>query len=145
MKDMVIKAREYAVVKHSGQKYGDNDYVYHLDCVHDLVIEMYSDDPLLSTLETIAYLHDVAEDCDVKYEEIVKEFNVCVAVAVMAISKVEGENKQEYLNKVLGVELARKVKIADTLTNLMHSFVYRRAKGMNKYPEQLMILQRGKV
>lgn len=139
------KAFDFAQRKHAGQMYGDRLYTYHLNQVADLVYDMHNKDPLLDTLMAIAYLHDVAEDCNVSYEELVKEFGICIATSVIAISKVKGESKEQYLNKVLGNELARKVKICDTISNLMHSFLSGREKGMNKYPEQLMILQRGFV
>lgn len=145
MQMLLDKAFDFAQRKHNGQMYGDRQYTYHLNQVADLVYDMYNKDPLIDTLMAIAYLHDVSEDCGVTYDELAKEFNVCIATSVIAISKREGESKADYLNRVLGNELARKVKICDTISNLMHSFLSGREKGMNKYPEQLMILQRGFV
>ena len=133
----------FAKDKHEGQEYGEMPYVFHLHQVANLVHQMYRSHPLSETLLSIAYLHDVMEDCGVTYEELVKRFGVCVAESVKAITKVKGESYEDYMAKVIANDLARKVKICDTMSNLHHSFISGREKGMAKYPTQLAILHKG--
>jgi len=139
------RAHSYAAKKHEGQMYGDLPYLFHLIATASYTSQMYKDDPLIDTLMAIAYLHDVAEDQGVTYEELVKEFGICIATSVMALTKRKGEMYGDYMHRVLGNSLARKVKVADTLTNMVNSFCSNRKKGMDKYPHQLVILQRGYV
>lgn len=148
--DLVEKAYNYAREKHQGQMYGDMPYTYHLNCVGTLVFERNEENPLLSTLMAIAYLHDVMEDCGVTYEELVKEFGVCIAYAVRALTKTplpEGkdaeEHYMEYMQGCVKVALALEVKKCDTMTNLFHSFKNSRQKGINKYVRQIRILENG--
>lgn len=143
--NLVTRAYNFAKSKHEGQMYGNVPYMYHLENVVELVQDMYREDPLLQTIIAIGYLHDVMEDCGVTYEELEKEFGVCIAFTVRYISKVKGQEYDEYMRQVLTSELARKVKVADTITNLLHSFQEGRKKGMRKYPHQLVILERGYV
>lgn len=136
-------AYKFAKGKHKGQMYGDMPYTVHLHHTAHLVEVMHKDHNMLDTLLAIAYLHDVMEDCGVTYEELVKEFGVCIATSVQAMTKVKGEIFPDYMEKVIANSMARKVKICDTMTNLHHSFIAGREKGMLKYPNQLAILHRG--
>lgn len=133
----------FAKEKHQGQLYGDLPYTFHLHSVAHLVGLMYKGNPLIETLLSIAYLHDVMEDCGVTYEELAQKFGVCIAESVKAITKVEGESYEEYMAKVIASDLARKVKVCDTMSNLHNSFISGREKGMAKYPTQLAILHKG--
>lgn len=142
---LVRRAYDFAKEKHDGQMYGNRPYMYHLENVVELVDEMYYHDPLLITLTAIAYLHDVMEDCGVTYNELAQEFGICIAEAVKAITKDKSQSYEDYMKQVIGNSLARKVKVCDTLTNMLHSFLENREKGMRKYPHQLVILERGYV
>lgn len=133
----------FAQSAHKDQKYGDLPYEFHLHSVAQLTHQMYKDDPLIETLVSIAYLHDVMEDCGVTYEQLVGRFGVCIAKSVEAMTKVKGESYEDYMAKVIANELARKVKVCDTMSNLHNSFVNGRKKGMDKYPTQLAILHKG--
>lgn len=140
---LTSKARLFAVEKHKGQKYGDNDYVHHLQGVVRNVVKRNADNPLLAILIAIAWLHDVLEDCDVTLQELINEFGVCIAFSVQDLSKTKGQDYKEYMLQCCKTALAREVKICDTLFNLNESFFSGNVKGMNKYPTQLAILQMG--
>lgn len=140
---LVRKAERFAADKHKGQKYGEKPYLYHLEGVVRNVIQRNKEDPLLSTLVAIAWLHDVVEDCGVTVQELEKEFGLCIALSVEALSKTKGQDYKEYMLQCCKSALAREVKICDTMFNLESSFNSRNEKGMKKYPTQLAILVEG--
>ena len=142
---LLVRAYEFAMEKHKDQMYGDLPYIYHIDNVFDIVSERNSGDKNLASLLVVACLHDVMEDCGVSADEITFEFGEDISKAVVAISKIPGESYEDYMLRVLSNDLALQVKIADTLTNLSHSFLSGYKKGMEKYPRQLVILGGGNV
>ncbi|MNE04014.1 GTP pyrophosphokinase rsh [compost metagenome] len=140
---LVARAELYATEKHAGQMYGEYPYTYHLEKVALNVALRNKDHQLLSTLVAVAWLHDVMEDCGVTYEELVREFGVCIASSVRALTKVKGRSYQEYLEDCMQYAIAHEVKICDTFANLTESIFTRNEKGMKKYPRQLAILING--
>ena len=42
-KNIIAEAKEFAKIKHNGQKYCDKDYIYHLDSVYNIGIEFNLD------------------------------------------------------------------------------------------------------
>lgn len=157
MKEQLPIAAKLAVEYHDGQFYGDTDkdYMYHLCMVDRLVIAAYADksrshnDPyskepgdLIDLLRSLAYLHDIIEDTDCTYE-ILRERGICeqLITSVRAITKVEGEPYLDYMRRVLADDLATKVKISDTATNLAHSLYDGSERRVNKYSRQLDILK----
>ena len=137
------RAEEFAVERHKGQKYGDNEYVYHLRQVVENVKKRNQFHPLLSTLIAIAWLHDVLEDTDTEYSELVSEFGTCVAFCVSQLSKSPEVSYKEYMERIVFTALAREVKICDTCENMVESIKSGNAKGLAKYPRQLTILVTG--
>ena len=157
MKEQMIVAAELAVKYHEGQEYGDSGlpYFYHLKCVDDLVIIGYTPKDLtpsqpysshpgseIDKLRAIALLHDILEDTDATTTDL-SEAGICddVLLAVVAITKFEGESYEGYINAVLENPLALKVKIADTATNLAHSVLDGNQKRIAKYSRQLNLLK----
>ena len=110
--EMYVEALELATHHHAGQKRKDGqDYITHPIAVARLLTTY--------KLKTIALLHDVIEDTNcTNLTLIIKHFPQDVIDAVMAISKIEGEDYVHYLGRVLRNPLARKVKIADITHNL---------------------------
>lgn len=136
---MTNKARDFAIKWHGDQMYGDKPYVYHLDQVADNVsaIGYGSWEPEY----TAAYLHDVHEDTNCSYLDILKEFGTDVTDAIIALSKVEGEAYDRYIWRVKQNEIAWTVKIADTKANLRQSIVDDDKNRIVKYAKQLMLLE----
>lgn len=67
----------------------------------------------------VAVLHDVVEDCDVKYEDLERlGFSSVVIEAVRCLTKREGESYEDFISRVSDNELARKVKKEDIIDNL---------------------------
>lgn len=120
----IEKAFLLAKEKHRGQKYSNEEY---FDChvvgvVHN-VLELLdssgvSKGRFRDRLIIVALLHDVVEDSDVTVEDIEEGFGSLISSAVDAISKRDGENYDDYLERVDSNALARIVKIEDIRFNL---------------------------
>lgn len=65
-----------------------------------------------------AVLHDTVEDCGLEVGLIRHRFGAVVAEAVDALSRREGENYGDFIERCGANPLARKVKIADVQDNL---------------------------
>jgi len=117
MKD---KAREFAIRRHGGQKYGKHPYSVHLDAVANISLD-YGDDAV-----AIAYLHDVVEDTDTTLNEIEAEFGLFISQCVSLLTDEPGVNRKERkaktyekMTNVSGeFKLALIVKTADRLANI---------------------------
>lgn len=132
-----------ALSAHQGQKYGDKPYHYHLSQVDDLVQKIHGDDPLINHLRAIAWCHDILEDTKTSYKELHDNTNGTVAYAVDLLTKKEGQSYLSYLDLVCSNELARIVKMCDTMANLMNSISEGNAKRIFKYNNQLRLLKEG--
>lgn len=137
------KAENFALKAHTTQKYGNHPYSYHLVQVVNNVRLRVSGDPLESTYVAVAWLHDVMEDCGVTYQELEREFGVCIADSVQRLTKTKDRSYEAYIDIILEAAIAREVKICDTVANLTESFKTGNAKGLSKYPKQLHILIEG--
>ena len=70
-------------------------------------------------LTQVALLHDLLEDCPEWAEQRLSEcFKPEVVAAIVAITKLPGEDYQAYLNRVAQNEMATKVKIEDLKDNM---------------------------
>lgn len=143
MTTLAQRAKAFAIEAHGDQMYGERPYHFHLEGVVNNIAERNKDNPMLQVLCAIGWLHDVIEDTSVTYDTLVREFGVCIAEAVQRLTKTEGQDYKAYMLANCKSELAREVKICDTMFNLQQSFLNNRAKGMKKYPEQLAILVAG--
>ena len=123
-------AIQLAAKHHSGQL--DKSGVPYI--CHVMVVICRVDTVLL---KTIAALHDIVEDTDVTALQIENTFGSKIADAVTAITKIEGEDYNEYLERVKKNEYARVVKLAD----LSHNMDLRR---LNDEPSEKDISRRAK-
>ena len=123
---MITKAYNYALSNHGDQKRKSGEpYIIHPLQVAYILANMELDDATICA----AILHDVVEDTDVTYEDIVKEFNEEIAEMVDGVTKL-GKLKYTTL-KEQQVEDYRKmflamgkdirvilIKLADRLHNM---------------------------
>jgi (p)ppGpp synthase/HD superfamily hydrolase len=80
-------------------------------------------------LQCIAVLHDVVEDCDVSWEDLVRAgMSDRVIRGVMALTKQRGQTYVEYKTLVFANADAMRVKLAD----LRHNSDIRRLKGISE-------------
>jgi len=122
LKDKVMKAYEFAKLKHEGQKrkYVDLDYFSHPKYVARL-LEETGDEELVCT----GLLHDVLEDTDTTYDELVSEFGANIAALALELTndkdKIKALSKVVYMSqKILGLSYkACIVKLADRIHNLL--------------------------
>lgn len=138
-------AKDFAFNAHKGQEYAEGvPYSYHLGDVVNVINETYKDkvtESELETLATIGYLHDVIEDTEVTYFDLYQHgFNLEVVTAVGLLTKREGLDYEAYISSINKNELARKVKLCDTASNLWHSLSDCNEKRINKYTKQIQML-----
>ncbi len=62
--------------------------------------------------------HDLLEDTDTTYEEILKISNLEIAEAVRLVTKEKGYIMAEYIERIMKNDMARMVKLADRIHNL---------------------------
>lgn len=85
-----LKAVEFATKLHQGQKRKTGeDYIEHPMRVCHHLMSFNIDDTVLNldVLFASALLHDVIEDCDVRYEQLKEIFGVQIANIVCLLSK----------------------------------------------------------
>ena len=153
LNNLETRAMAFALEAHTGQFYAGKPYSYHLSKVVDNVLSRRFGDPLLSTYVAVAWLHDVMEDCGITFKQLEDEFGLCIAEAVRRLTKTKGMKYEHYMAGCIMSEIAREVKICDTMANLTQSFESsgspdpdereKGEKGMKKYPKQLQILVAG--
>lgn len=136
-------AKRLAQFAHYGQRYGSKDYFEHhlLGVVQIAERHAQADDLGIDNVRCVAILHDVLEDSSVRSSMLFECFGRDIAQAVVLLTRTSEVSKDEYLQKIKCNRLARIVKIADTLFNLMESsLVGGSEKRIKKYTEQLKIL-----
>lgn len=90
--DIVKKAKNYAMIKHMGQKRGDGSpYVNHPLRVANYIAHSHMKND--ANLIAAGALHDVIEDCGVTREELIEEFNQDIADLVWEVTKVKLDDR----------------------------------------------------
>jgi guanosine-3',5'-bis(diphosphate) 3'-pyrophosphohydrolase len=151
--DIYQRALLFAAEKHNavGQTVpGTNlPYIVHISNVamEILVADKYSPFIDIEYALRTALLHDVLEDTNTEYNEIVKCFGEDIANGVLALTKDEKLPKeQQLLDSLSRIKRMRKdvacVKIADRITNLQKSTAdWPKEKIENYYKESIIIQQ----
>ena len=80
---LINKAYLFALEKHSGQKYGDQEFIYHPEQTYSVITLLSPKD---INLRIAALLHDTIEDTATTKAEIQKEFNKDVAELVQEVT-----------------------------------------------------------
>jgi (p)ppGpp synthase/HD superfamily hydrolase len=122
--ELLGKMLVIATNAHSGQyDRGGNPYILHpLKVMHYLKSED-------EELQCIALGHDVIEDTDVSYQQLVAEgFTERIIQGIRTLTKLPGETYDEYKVRVMENVDAMKVKLAD----LRHNSDIRRLKGVTE-------------
>ncbi len=117
-------AKAFANLLHvdAGQTYDKLPYITHCQSVVDVLLHFNETD---KSILAAAYLHDVVEDCGVSLVTIEDIFGPKIAKLVYAVTDEPGANRKERkektYKKILTVEDAVKIKLADRIANLTHS------------------------
>ncbi len=124
--NLLRKAYDFAAKAHEGQKRSSGeDYIIHPLNVAATLVKLHLDlDSIITGL-----LHDVVEDCDVKPEEIERQFGHAIAQIVVGLTKIskikfktKEESQAENFRKMV-VAMAKDirviiVKLADRMHNM---------------------------
>ena len=137
------KMVDLVLMAHKDQKYGDKDYSYHLNMVSKKVIELFGEsigeeEKLL--LEMGALGQDLIEDTFVESSHLESLMIKRVVIeAIELVTKKEGLSYNDYLRQIAHhpIDLAFKVKVADTYCNLTESVKCGDIKRVKKYSSQL--------
>lgn len=113
---IIDKARSFAESKHKGQldDEGKDYYLSHLEPVGRSVSIIIHDEDVIAS----AFLHDVLEDTDTSYDELVNEFNKRVADLVYELTD-EGKKDSygKYFPRLKSKE-AITIKLIDRASNI---------------------------
>jgi len=110
------KALEFASIKHEGQldDQGRPYFFAHIIQVYSLLKDVTDDEETLCA----GILHDILEDTDTTYEELVHEFNKVIADLVLELT-YQGDRETGRYFPLLSSHKAIIVKFADRLSNLV--------------------------
>ena len=111
---------EFIRKKHNGQKRKQGTPYY----LHPLAVCNILKDRGFSIEYQIAGLfHDLLEDTDTTYDEIKEISTLEIAEAVRLVTKEQGYNMEDYINRIKNNNIARMVKLADRLHNLSETYL----------------------
>jgi len=136
MDDLTL-SQHLAIKFHEGQKYGDEDYTVHLVEVDNNVVLFFPGD---MRLRILAWLHDTLEDTALTEQTLRTLFDGDIVDAVVAMTHVKGESREQYLARVKSNHLARVGKLADSYANLTRSLMRGDMKRIKKYGEYIAYL-----
>jgi (p)ppGpp synthase/HD superfamily hydrolase len=118
--DKVYRAKRFAVRAHGEQKYGDEfPYALHLQAVESVLLRfgIFDED-----LRVAAWLHDVLEDTDAEYEDLITFFGREIADIVAAVTEPKGGNRKwrhaQAYPRIAQNYKAVLVKVADRIANV---------------------------
>lgn len=142
LQDSYIKAYKFAAHVHRSQVVPGTDipYIMHLSFVSMEVIAALNVEPGCDENLAVqcALLHDVIEDADVPYQQVVKEFGSVVADGVLALSK--DMKMAKHLQMADSLQRIRQqppeiwmVKLADRITNLQPPPSYWTKEKIERY------------
>lgn len=141
-----MDSRLFAIEKHAGQKYGEYDYVYHLDQVFANVGQFLDNNPESLKIRDLCYLHDVIEDTKKNNpsieDEISKNFGEDVLDWVQKITDCEGKNRKE--RKLLTNEKLSAVKdsavlivkLSDRICNIREGYFTKNYNKLDMYKKE---------
>lgn len=125
MNKLLSRCIAFAATKHADQidKSGQ-PYI-----LHPLRVMSFLKDDDDVELKCIAVLHDVVEDTDTTYEELVKlGCTARIILGVKVLTRLPGQTEAEYQDRILRNPDAMKVKLCD----LRHNMDLRRLKGITE-------------
>lgn len=130
-----MSSRQFARLSHGTQKYGDDEYVVHLDEVWK-VLQVFN----RLDLEDEAYLHDIIEDTPVTFEEVSMRYGPEKAMRVWACTGVGANRKEkqaEIKRRLRIVPSACWVKGADRIANVSTSIKIKNQRTMKMYEGEM--------
>ena len=117
----IMKASSIANKYHTNL-YDNLPYGVHLSMVYKIACKLECNDNILIA----TYLHDILEDTDYTFEQLVDDFDENIAILVFAVTDEDGKNRKERWKKtkqkiIQNGEDAILLKICDRIANIMYS------------------------
>lgn len=116
----IERARRFALKAHEGQKYGDEfPYIIHLQTAFTVGLRFgINDEDILVAL----WLHDILEDTNREYDEVVALFGERVGNIVATVTEPQGMTRKERhavtYPKIKVYDHARIVKLCDRISHV---------------------------
>ena len=143
MTENIILARSFAEKFHAGKKYGEHDYIVHLDDVYFITIEFGLDEDI----QVAAYLHDILEDTNCTFEELWKQFGWTVAILVFMVTDEDGINRKERKSKTYAKTASSAkailLKLSDRIANVRNALKTRNTGLIRMYKNEHAIFLDG--
>ena len=139
--NIIEKSLEIALMAYAGQKdKADKTYILH---PIRLMNQMETEEEM-----AVALLHDVIEDSEFTEEDLLNEgIPPRVVDAVICLSKLDGENYNDFINRVVENDLASKIKIVDIEDNInilrLNKLTEKDLNRIAKYHEAWVKLRNG--
>lgn len=116
----IDKARAFAELAHAGQVYNEEvPYSFHLNMVVQVLARFGFTDP---TWVCCGLLHDVIEDTNRSYNDVLRRFGQTVADRVYAVTAAKGKNRAEKNERTYpGIKEKEEyviLKLADRIANI---------------------------
>lgn len=115
---LIEKAIDFARIVHKGQTYADQEYFYHLQKTHEVAVRF----GLNEAIQAACYLHDVLEDTDVTYNELLEQFGWYITYLVELVTDKEGSNRKERKLKTYAKTKTKEdsilLKLCDRIANV---------------------------
>ena len=122
---LITKARIYAAMKHAGQKRKNgDDFINHPFRVADYVNYYFNDLENKDDLLIASYLHDIIEDTEATYDDLISNFNITIANLVNELTNNKeiknkiGKTKYLQMKMLLMTDDALNIKLCDRLDNV---------------------------
>jgi len=134
----------FATQAHDGQMYGDFPYVAHLIDVYGVMMEFGIKEP---EILAAGWMHDIIEDTQYNYNDVVKVSNTECADIVYAVTDELGKNRKERHDKTwpkiaeLGLK-ALTVKQCDLLANTRMGLKEDNRRMINMYRKEYEAFKR---
>lgn len=138
----IERAIAFATERHKDQEYADRPYTYHLAQVDSIIQDAGFPQYLF---RATAWLHDVIEDTETTYQEIVVEFGQDVADMVWACTGLGVNRKARELNintKLLGYTAACIPKTCDRIANTDSSIKSPKTKEFDRGKAKMYLGER---
>lgn len=124
--------KEYIKNKHGNQKRKQGTLYY----LHPIAVaEILKEKNFSYEYQVAGLFHDLLEDTDTTYDELLSISNKEIAEVVKLVTKKENYDMKEYMERISKNEMARMVKLADRIHNLKES-VYADQEWRKRYIEE---------
>lgn len=112
------EAVEYIKLKHKGQKRKQGTPYYE----HPVAVcKLLKEKNFSEEYQIVGLFHDLLEDTNTSYDEILNLTTKKIADAVKLLTKESGYNMSDYIGNIKQNEIARMVKLADRIHNLLEA------------------------